>query len=51
MQRSREGMAAGNPDYGFENFPTKEMEMPPTWAMGIAAVFLFAALGFWVCVF
>lgn len=34
--------------YGFENFPQKKLEMPPTWAILVGLSFLVGALLFWV---
>lgn len=34
--------------YGFESYPTKGVEMPPTWALLVALGFLIFALCFWV---
>jgi dolichyl-phosphate beta-glucosyltransferase len=34
--------------YGFENFPTKRVEMPPIWAIFVGLGFLVGALLFWV---
>lgn len=34
--------------YGFESFPQKKLEMPPTWAILVALGFLVGALLFWV---
>lgn len=40
---------AGHVDYGFNSFPQREIEMPPTWLLVTAGVLLLGALGFWVC--
>lgn len=34
--------------YGFESFPQKKLEMPPTWAILVGLGFLVGALLFWV---
>lgn len=36
--------------YGFESFPQKRLEMPPTWAILVALTFLVGALLFWVSI-
>ena len=34
--------------YGFESFPKRPIEMPPTWVLFVGLAFLLGALGFWV---
>lgn len=34
--------------YGFESFPKRPIEMPPTWVLLLGLAFLLGALGFWV---
>jgi len=38
---------AGHVDYGFNSFPQREIEMPPTWLLAVAGLFLLGAMGFW----
>jgi dolichyl-phosphate beta-glucosyltransferase len=35
--------------YGFESFPDRRVEMPPTWAIATGGMFLVGALLMWVC--
>jgi dolichyl-phosphate beta-glucosyltransferase len=34
--------------YGFESYPKKMVEMPPTWALLVALAFMLVAMAFWV---
>lgn len=36
-------------DDGFYSHPKQQLEMPPTWVLGVGMFFLLGALGFWVC--
>lgn len=36
--------------YGFESFPQRKIEMPPTWAILFGLAFLVCALMFWVSI-
>lgn len=42
------GFGSGGMEHGFESFPTKTVEMPPTWALVLVLVFLIGSLGVWV---
>lgn len=35
-------------DTGFYSHPKQQLEMPPTWVLGVGMFFLLGALGFWV---
>ena len=37
------------PRIGFDSFPTKAVEMPPTYVLVLALGFASVALCFWVC--